>query len=102
MVYGLLTTISNLGSPFSRAVGNQIFGLFKPNLSDNSNYVADTPEFRDTVALSFGISYMFSFASMVALVADPTSMRCMRAWTSKCVYISSSLARDAPPKLFVQ
>merc|ERR1711879_596871 len=54
LVYGLLTTISNLGSPFSRAVGNQIFGLFDPDLSASANYVADSQAFRRTVALSFG------------------------------------------------
>eukprot|EP00928_Gymnodinium_smaydae_P036613 TRINITY_DN25564_c0_g2_i1.p1 TRINITY_DN25564_c0_g2~~TRINITY_DN25564_c0_g2_i1.p1 ORF type:complete len:580 (+),score=130.41 TRINITY_DN25564_c0_g2_i1:160-1899(+) len=75
LVYGLLTTISNLGTPFSRAVGNQIFGLFEPNLSAPENYVADTPSFRQTVALSFGVSYAFSFASMVCLLFLPAQKR---------------------------
>merc|ERR1711959_816214 len=39
LVYGLLTTISNLGSPFARAIGNQIFGLFTPDLSDSANFI---------------------------------------------------------------
>ena len=47
LVYGLLTTTHNLGGPFARAIGNQIFGLFQPSLSDAANYLADTPRFRD-------------------------------------------------------
>ena len=30
LVYGLLTTTANLGSPVARAIGNQLFGLFRP------------------------------------------------------------------------
>eukprot|EP00931_Biecheleriopsis_adriatica_P071009 TRINITY_DN4485_c0_g1_i2.p1 TRINITY_DN4485_c0_g1~~TRINITY_DN4485_c0_g1_i2.p1 ORF type:complete len:620 (+),score=127.62 TRINITY_DN4485_c0_g1_i2:88-1860(+) len=71
LTYGLLTTISNLGTPFSRAVGNQIFGLFSPNLSDSANYEADTPQFRNTVALSFALSYFFSFVSLFFLLLIP-------------------------------
>lgn len=72
LTYGLLTTISNLGSPFSRAVGNQIFGAFSQNLSERQNYVDDKPEFRNAVALSFGLSYMFSFLSLGFLFLLPT------------------------------
>ena len=57
LVYGLLTTTHNLGGPFARAIGNQIFGLFQPSLSDAANYLADTPRFRDTVAVSLVLSY---------------------------------------------
>merc|ERR1712217_483871 len=71
MVYGLLTTIHNLGQPFSRAVGNQIFGLFTPDLSDSANYIADTPAFRQTVAWSFGASYAFSVVAMLFLLLLP-------------------------------
>jgi len=71
LTYGLLTTISNLGSPFARAVGNQIFGAFKQNLSERQNYVEDTPSFRNAVALSFGMSYAFSFAALGFLVLLP-------------------------------
>eukprot|EP00927_Polykrikos_kofoidii_P086157 TRINITY_DN9574_c0_g1_i5.p1 TRINITY_DN9574_c0_g1~~TRINITY_DN9574_c0_g1_i5.p1 ORF type:complete len:583 (+),score=64.03 TRINITY_DN9574_c0_g1_i5:54-1751(+) len=72
MVYGLLTTIANLGSPFSRAVGNQFFGLFRPSLSDADHYIEDTPAFRKVVALSFGISYAFSFISLIFLILLPS------------------------------
>merc|ERR1740123_605000 len=43
LVYGLLTTAGNLGSPFARAIGNQIYRLFQPSLSDSTNYIEDTP-----------------------------------------------------------
>ena len=50
ITFGLLTTIANLGGPFGRAIGNQIYRLFSPSLSDPANYVKDAREFRDTVA----------------------------------------------------
>jgi len=59
MVYGLSTTVSNLGNPFSRAVSNAIFELFTPKLSDIQKYIEDSHSFRHTVALSFGVSYFF-------------------------------------------
>ena len=71
LTYGLLTTISNLGTPFARAVGNQIFGAFEQNLSDRQNYVEDTPGFRNAVALSFGLSYGFSFLALAFLLLLP-------------------------------
>ena len=53
LVYGLLTTTANLGGPVARAIGNQLFGLFRPSLSDSANYIADTPAFRRTVSRAF-------------------------------------------------
>jgi hypothetical protein len=46
LVYGMLTTAANLGGPLGRAIGNQLFTLFQPSLSDSHNYEKDTPEFR--------------------------------------------------------
>lgn len=90
LTYGLLTTVANLGSPFSRAIGNQIFGLFRPNLSDSANYRSDTPEFRNTVALSFLLSYGFSFASFCLLLLIPDqkeeAQRRKKAWGSRSTY----------------
>ena len=71
IVYGLLTTTFNLGSPFAQAISNQLFGLFRPNLSNSSNYIEDTPSFRRTVALSFAVSYFFAFASLALLPLLP-------------------------------
>lgn len=85
LTYGLFTTVSNLGSPFSRAIGNQIFGLFQPNLSDSANYKLDTMQFRHTVAASFLLSYAFSFASFLLLVLLPSqkqdAQRRKREWS---------------------
>lgn len=95
MVYGLLTTVSNLGSPFSRAVGNGIFALFKYNLSDNENYLQDSPKFRNQVALSFGLSYLFSFISLVFLLLIPDqkieAQKRKREWNSKNCYAYVSI-----------
>jgi len=67
MVYGLLTTTANLGGPVARAIGNQLYTVFKPSLSDSRNYLQDTPEFRHTVFSSFMLSYAFPIFSLVAV-----------------------------------
>merc|ERR1712127_464166 len=57
----------NLGSPVARAIGNQVYGLFQPSLSDSKNYIRDTPEFRNVVFSSFILSYFFPILSLVAV-----------------------------------
>jgi len=90
LVYGLLTTTANLGSPVARAIGNQLFGLFRPSLSDSANYIADTPAFRGTVASSFALSYAFSFASLGFLWLLPQqkedAQRRKREWDHRPLY----------------
>ena len=54
MVYGLLTTTANLGEPFGNAISNQLFGLFRPALSDSANYIEDSSRFRQVVAYAQG------------------------------------------------
>jgi len=72
LVYGLLTTAANLGGPFAQAIANQLFGFFRPALSDEKHYIEDTPEFRKTVFFSFMLSYGFSFASLACLYFLPS------------------------------
>ena len=71
IVYGLLTTTYNLGSPFAQAISNQIFGLFSPSLSDSANYIEDKVSFRTEVAWSFVLSYLFAFLSLGLLPLLP-------------------------------
>ena len=71
MADGLLTTTYNLGSPFGRAVGNQLYAAFTPSLDEPSNYLDDTPEFRSTVAGSFGLSYGFAVLAQLTLLFLP-------------------------------
>merc|ERR1712203_1009639 len=90
LTYGLLTATHNLGSPFARALGNQIFGLFEPSLSDSANYLNDSPEFRQTVAASFVLSYGFALLSLVMLLFLPNqkveAQRRRRTWPQKQRY----------------
>jgi hypothetical protein len=72
LTYGLLSSISNLGGPFARAIGNQVFGAWKLNLSDKQNYIDDKPEFRNAVALSFILSYGLSFLALGLLFLLPS------------------------------
>lgn len=67
MVYGLLTTTSNLGGPVARAIGNQLYTVFQPSLSDSANYIRDTTAFRHTVFASFMLSYAFPIVSLFAV-----------------------------------
>ena len=60
----LLTSISNLSAPFARAIGNNLFSYFKPNINDINNYIEDKYNFRNTVAYSFLLSYLFSLISL--------------------------------------
>lgn len=71
LVYGLLTTVYNLGSPFGRALGNQLYAAFTPSLDDEANYLADTRGFQSTVAYSFLLSYALAFASQLPLLLIP-------------------------------
>lgn len=71
LVYGLLTTASNLGNPFAQALSNQIFGAFPEDLSDPANYIADTSSFRMQVFISFVVSYAFSFIGLLTLFFLP-------------------------------
>ena len=71
ITYGILTTASNIGSPVASGISNWIFGHFRPSLSHASNYVADAPSFRNLVALSYVISYIFGFASLAFLPLLP-------------------------------
>ena len=91
MVYGLLTTTANLGEPFGNAISNQLFGLFQPALSDSGNYIEDTGRFRSVVALSFVVSYLFSFLSLLALPLLPSqkaeAQRRKREWSENEGYM---------------
>ena len=79
------------GEPFGNAISNQLFGLFKPALSDSANYIEDTGRFRQVVALSFVISYLFSFLSLLALPLLPSqkgdAQRRKRDWPEKEGYM---------------
>ena len=90
LVYGLLTTTYNLGSPFGRALGNQIYAAFEPSLDDAQNYVGDSATFRNTVAASFALSYFFAFAAQLTLLLLPgqkeEAQRRKRMWPRRTRY----------------
>jgi len=80
LVYGLLTTSANLGSPFARALGNQVYRFFTPSLSNADNYIEDTPAFRRTVFASFALSYGFAFLSLATLYFLPKQKEQAQEW----------------------
>ena len=99
LVYGLLSTISNLGKGMPSAISNEIFAAFHPALSDSANYIAarggDQLCFRRTVAWSFAVSYGFAFASLLTLPLMPDqkadAQRRMREWPHATCYAVCTL-----------
>ena len=71
LCYGLIGTVMHASQPIATAMSNQVFGLFQPNLSDPRNYLADTPSFRNTVALSYALAYGASMLGACALPLIP-------------------------------
>ena len=95
IVYGLLTTTYNIGTPFAQAISNQLFGLWSPSLSDSSNYIDDSPSFRKSVAFSFALSYLFAFASLATLPLLPDqkdeAQERKRKWEKRDAYAYVSM-----------
>ena len=96
ITYGLLTTLHNLGSPVAQATSNIIFGCFRPRLSLARNYIADTPHFRDTVAVSYGFSYAFGLLALLLLPLFPAQKQQARlrqeTWPHRPVYAKCVVA----------
>jgi len=86
MCYGLAGTMQNAASPLATVVSNQVYGLFSPSLSKLENYVADTPQFRSTVAWSYALTYATTLLSFGALPLIPKqkedARRRKREWKS--------------------
>jgi hypothetical protein len=95
LVAGLVSTIGRLGAPLAIVLSNQIFGVFKPDLSDRENFIADAPAFRQTVGLSYIISYAFSLASLILLPLLPNqkqeAQQRKREWHSSRAYAYSTM-----------
>jgi hypothetical protein len=104
LVYGLLTTTYNCGWPFARAIANQLYANFRPSLSESKNYIEDSPEFRNTVAQSFVLSYFFSFLALGFLVFLPDqkneAQTRKKNWKSRLGRRSSPLPPPRPPNDF--
>jgi Na+/melibiose symporter-like transporter len=90
LVAGILATVQSLGDPLSVVLSNQVFGLFKPGLSNRDNYIADTSSFRQTVGMSYALSYLFSFLSLSLLPLLPRqkaeAQQRKQEWPSKSRY----------------
>ena len=86
LVYGLLTTAHNIGLSFARPMANQLFGTFRPSLSDSANFIEDTPSFRSLVMVSVFVSYGFTLLALgvLPLLPDQKSeaQERKRTWSS--------------------
>ena len=92
LCYGLVGTLQHASLPLATAVSNQVYGLFNPKLSALENYVADTPQFRATVAWSYALSYAMSLTSLCALPLIPKqkvdAQRRKKEWSSNAFLAS--------------
>ena len=74
----------------------QIFGGFRPSLSQASNYIEDASAFRGLVALSFALSYGFSLVAFLVLPLMPSQKADAqwrkRAWPVRPVFGVVALA----------
>jgi len=99
LVYGLLTTLHNLGGPVAQAISNQVFATFRPRLANAANYIGDTAEFRDTVAVSYGVSYALGIIALLLLPLLPPqkkeARRRARDWGDHCKYARATIAMTA-------
>ena len=95
VTYGMLTTLSNLGGPISRAVSNLVFGTQFEGLSEAKHFQADTPAFRDEVALSYAVSYACGVLALAFLYFLPDqkveTLQRRRTWPSSKVYAQATL-----------
>ena len=71
MVYGLLTMLHNLGGPVAQAISNSVFGTIRPSLSNADNYILDSNQVRNAVAVSYGISYAMGLLALLMLPLFP-------------------------------
>jgi hypothetical protein len=86
LVYGLLTTAHNIGISFARPMANQLFGTFRPSLSNSANFIEDKPAFRSLVMVSVFVGYGFTLLSLgvLPLLPDQKSeaQERKRTWSS--------------------
>ena len=91
-------TLQHASLPLATVVSNQVYGLFSPSLPLLENYVvADTQQFRTTVAWPYALSYAPSLMSLCALPWIPwqkiDAPRRKRGWNSSPMAGSPALAR---------
>lgn len=80
MVYGLLTTLHNLGAPIARGLSNTVYGLAYDGLTDANNFKQDTSAFRDTVASSYALGYGCGLAALLLLYYLPSQKVQTHQW----------------------
>eukprot|EP00928_Gymnodinium_smaydae_P009539 TRINITY_DN13577_c1_g4_i1.p1 TRINITY_DN13577_c1_g4~~TRINITY_DN13577_c1_g4_i1.p1 ORF type:complete len:254 (+),score=45.86 TRINITY_DN13577_c1_g4_i1:427-1188(+) len=90
LVFGLMTTAANLGTPLARGIGNQLYRLFLPSLSNSTNYIEDTAQFRWTVFTSFLLQIGFVVASLFLICLVPSQREEAKArkltWKRRNIY----------------
>uniref|UniRef100_M4BK74 RxLR effector candidate protein n=1 Tax=Hyaloperonospora arabidopsidis (strain Emoy2) TaxID=559515 RepID=M4BK74_HYAAE len=71
-VYGLLTTVSNLSSPFSSCISKNVNALFDVTVTD---IIQDTAHVRQQVTWTFVIAYIMKLLSLAWLPLLPRQKR---------------------------
>ncbi|KAF0708539.1 Aste57867_6312 [Aphanomyces stellatus] len=77
MIYGLLTSCSNMSGPF----GAMITNLYSDHLRIRArDIVRDDQDARDQVAISYGIYYSFTVFATCLVVFYPTQKKMLHEW----------------------
>jgi len=96
MVYGILTTLHNLGGPIGRGISNALYGLAFSGLSEAHNYTTDSDGFRDSVAISYGIGYACGIVGLGLLYFLPAqkaqAQQWIRDWPKRVGYARATVA----------
>ncbi|KAF0694298.1 Aste57867_14810 [Aphanomyces stellatus] len=77
MIYGLLTTCSNMATPFGTMITNLISDQFRITEDD---VIRDDKDARDQVAISYAIYYCFTIFATTLVVFYPTQKKMLAEW----------------------
>ncbi len=87
---GIVDLAAAAGYPLGRGVGNAVFARFVPSLSNSANFVADTPEFRTTVAFSYLLGHAATALGVTTVCMIPDqkadALRRLREWPRHWAY----------------
>ncbi|KAF0683282.1 Aste57867_24714 [Aphanomyces stellatus] len=77
MIYGLLTTCSNMASPFGSMITNIISDQFE---FTGKNFKADTPKTRNQAMTGYAIYYSFTVFASCLVIFYPSQKKMLHEW----------------------
>ncbi|KAL1523679.1 hypothetical protein AB1Y20_018612 [Prymnesium parvum] len=78
LAYACFSSALSSGTPIGRTVADIVYRVWRPSLSDVSEYVTDSQSFRDGVADSYLVTFVFILSAMILLPLLPISKDSVR------------------------